>query len=128
MIWFLILASTTFILLKLLSFKNSKAWSKESLVWSFDNFKIILFLSSKSHLLDGKKYKFLISPNENLEFSIVFVNSINSSIVGFPNINGNSLSENFTSDNFPFDPIRNIFPLLLILAKKVVFSIFILSD
>lgn len=95
MIWFLILASTILISLKLLSFKISKAWSNESLVWSFDNFKITLFLSSKSHLFDGKKYRFLTWLSDSLDCSIILVNLINSSILGLPNINGSSLSKKF---------------------------------
>ena len=108
-----------------MSFISSKAWSKESLVLSLDNFKITLFLSSKSHLFDGKKYRFLTWLSESLDCSIILVNLINSSTFGLPNINGSSLFENFTLDNFPFDPIRNVFPLLFIFAKKLVLSILI---
>ena len=37
----------------------------------------------------------------------------------------NQIAFELKSENLPFEPIRNIFPLLLIFAKKLVFSILI---
>ena len=74
---------------KFLLFKNSDAKSKDSSIWFLDNLINILFLSSKSHLFDEKKYKFLISWYESLDLSIILLKFKNSSIAGFPKIKGN---------------------------------------
>ena len=47
-------------------------------------------------------------------------------MLGLPKINGKSLKLLSESVNFPLEPIKKIFPLLFIFAKKFVFFIIIL--
>ena len=68
---------------------NSITKLSARLILSFGNFITVLSLNSKSHLLDGKKYKFFISVKEILDLSITSLILKNSTTSGFPKIKGN---------------------------------------